>query len=98
MAEDGGGQAGPTAAGRAGGGAAGVAARARLPLNDAAERGDLVEVEALLAAGAETEARDEEHGSTAFLWACDAGQLECAQALAAAGCDVAAATARKPRR
>jgi ankyrin repeat protein len=33
------------------------------------------------------EARDE-YGYTAFHWACDVGQLECAQALAAAGCDV----------
>jgi hypothetical protein len=36
------------------------------------------------------EARDED-GHTPFLCACNIGQLECAQALAAAGCDVAAA-------
>jgi ankyrin repeat protein len=73
----------------AGGGAEGVAA-ACSPLIHAAERGDLAELEALLAAGADMEARDEQNGNTAFLWACDAGQLECAQALAAAGCDAAA--------
>jgi ankyrin repeat protein len=48
-------------------------------------RGDLAELEALLAAGADAEAQDKEHGGTAFYWACDAGQLECAQALAAVG-------------
>jgi ankyrin repeat protein len=37
------------------------------------------------------EARDEMNGSTAFHFACERGQLDCAQALAAAGCDVAAA-------
>jgi ankyrin repeat protein len=59
-------------------------------LIDAAERGDLAELGALLAAGADTEARDEEHRSTAFLWACYGGQLDCAQALVAAGCNAAA--------
>ena len=33
-----------------------------------------------------------ENGDTAFIWACDRGKLECAQALAAAGCDMAAAS------
>jgi ankyrin repeat protein len=62
------------------------------PLIDAAERGNLAELEALLAAGADIEVVDEGNGSTAFLWACAERRLECAQALAAAGCDVAAAS------
>ena len=61
----------------------------RPPLIDAAERGDLAELGALLATGVDTEVLDED-GDTAFLCACDAGQLECAQALAAVGCDTAA--------
>ena len=64
----------------------------RPPLICAAGRGDLAELEALLAAGADMEARDEEDGATAFHWACNSGRLECARALAAAGCDVAAAS------
>ena len=47
----------------------GVAAD-RPPLIHAAERGDLAELEALFAAGADMEARDEEYGSTAFHYAC----------------------------
>jgi ankyrin repeat protein len=66
----------------------GVAA-GRPPLIDAAERGNLAELGALLATGADTEVLDED-GDTAFLCTCDAGQLECAQALAAVGCDTAA--------
>ena len=90
---DGGGQAEHAAAG---GGAEGLAAfiDPRPPVIAAAARGDLAALDALLAAGADTEARDEVHGSTPFLWACDEGQLECAQALAAAGCDVAAADSK----
>jgi ankyrin repeat protein len=81
----------------AGGGAEGVPAAESPPLSNAAERGDLAELEALLTAGADTEARGEEHGSTAFLLACAAGRLECAQALAAAGCDVAASSSLYPQ-
>jgi ankyrin repeat protein len=76
----------------AGGSAEGIAAGTHPPLLDVAARGELAELEALLAAGADTEARDAENGRTAFLRACIMGQLECAQALAAAGCDVAAAS------
>ena len=47
----------------------------------------------LLAAGAELEARNEDR-ATAFLVACNNGQLECAAALVEAGCDATATVAR----
>ena len=47
---------------------------------------------ALKEGGCELEARDDEHGGTAFLWACIKGSAECMQLLVDAGCDTAAAS------
>ena len=61
------------------------------PLIEAAALGRPADLAALLAAGADVEAPHGVRGGTAYVWACHQGQLQCAQALAAAGCDLTAA-------
>ena len=55
-------------------------------------RGDAEGLQALIAGGAELEAKDE-HGFTAFLLACSMGQVECMAMLIEAGCDAVATDA-----
>ena len=57
----------------------------------AAQSGVIAAVRTALAAGwCELEARDDNCGDTAFLFACFKGSVECMQVLAEAGCDTAA--------
>ena len=57
----------------------------------AAAHGDATALRAAIKeGGCELEARDDEHGTTAFLVACHKGCVECMKLLADAGCDTAA--------
>ena len=55
----------------------------------AALRSDATAVRDTLKGGCELEAREDEHGATAFLIVCYKGCVECMQLLADAGCDTA---------
>src|SRR5690606_9511977 len=61
------------------------------PLADAAMRGDLQEVRALLAAGADVNVAQGD-GMTALHWAAELGDVEMAKMLIAAGANVRAVT------
>ena len=56
----------------------------------AAEKGHMEVVKALLAAGADVGAKDEEWGMTALIWAAAQGHAEVVEALLAAGADIEA--------
>jgi len=60
----------------------------------ASERGDVAEVESLVAAGAELNAANRA-GKTALVAACAAGHVDVARALVAGGADVNAAGSRQ---
>ena len=62
-------------------------------LHHAAVSGDVTELRAVLARGADVDmdARTK-HGDTPFILACDRGHMKCAEALLDAGCDAAATT------
>jgi tRNA(Arg) A34 adenosine deaminase TadA len=73
---------------------AGAPVRSGAPLVEAAGRGDLAQVQALLRAGAQIEQRDAE-GRTAIVAATDGNHLEVVRALIARGADVNAQDQRR---